>query len=108
MDAVPSPPQEREQNRVAEQIVGIPVPQLMEAFVEVFPQERVQNRTLEHIEDFCVPQITENSLPFVPRDRVQNRTPEQIVDIPVPQIMEVPVEVLLSPSQERVQNRTMK
>ena len=58
MDVMLTTPQEREQNRVAEQFVGIPVPQLMEAVVEVKPQERVQNRTPEQIVDVPVPQIT--------------------------------------------------
>ena len=68
--------------------MDVPVPQLMEAIVDVVPsppQERVQNRTPE---------------------RVQNRTPEQIADVPVPQLMEAIVDVVPSPPQERVQNRT--
>ena len=118
------------QNRFPEQIMDSPVPQLMEAVVEVIPQEHVQNRFLEQIADTPVPQIIEavvEVLPSTPQECVQNRTPEQIVDFPVPQIMEecvqnrtqeqimdsrVPqimeavVEVLPSTPQECVQNHT--
>ena len=44
------------QNRTPEQIVDVPVPQFMEAIVEVAPSP--------------------------PQESVQNRTPEQIVDVP--------------------------
>ena len=56
--------------------------------MEVTPQERVQKRTPEQIVDVPVPQIMEDTLPFVPQERVQNRTLEQIVDVPVPWTME--------------------
>ena len=39
------------ENRFPEHIMDLPVPQLMEAVVEVTPQERVQNRTQEQIAD---------------------------------------------------------
>ena len=48
------------------------------------PQERVPNCTPEQIVDVPVPQIMEESLPALPQERVQNRTLEQIVDVPVP------------------------
>ena len=57
---MPSPPQDRVQNRTPEQIVDFPVPQIV--------QESVQNRTLEQV-------------------RVHSRIQEQIMDLPVPQIM---------------------
>ena len=78
MEVVPSPPQERVQNRTPEQIVDVPVPRTMEAIVEVVqspPQERVQNRTPEQI----VPRTME--------ERVPSRIQEQIMDLPVRQIM---------------------
>ena len=107
--------------RVVEQIVGTPefivdspVPQLLEAVVEVIPKERVQNGFLEQIAEKPVPHILEavvtgaraesfpgadcgytcimeavvEVLPPTPQERVQNRTQEQIADTPVPQIME--------------------
>ena len=60
VEVLPSTPQECVQNRVGEQIVGFPVPQIV--------QESVQNRTLEQV-------------------RVHSRIQEQIMDLPVPQIM---------------------
>ena len=76
--------------------------------VRFTPQERVQNRMLEQTMDSPVPQIMEDSLPVVPHERVQNRTQEQIVGVPVPQIMEAPVDVVVTTPQERVQNRTLE
>ena len=63
VDIVLSTPQERAQNLVGEQIVGVPVPQVMEEGLHLVPQERVLK---------C--------------------TPEQLVDVPVPRIMEAIVE----------------
>ena len=50
------------------------------------PQERVQNRTSEQIVGVPVPQIIEDSLPVVPQERVQNRPRKLFVDVPVPHI----------------------
>ena len=61
------------QNRVPEQIMDSPVPQLMEAVVEVIPQERVQNRTLKQIVGVPVPQLMEAVVEVTPQERVQNR-----------------------------------
>ena len=66
---------------VAEQITDLPVPQIL--------GERVQNRTPEQTMVFPVPQFVE--------ERAQNRTPDLVVDVPVPQIVE-----------ECVQNRTQE
>ena len=111
-------PRERVQNRTLDQIVGIPVPQIMEVSLPALPQERVQNRTLVQIVDIPVPQIskervqnrtleqfvgvpvsqnTEDGLPIIPQESVQNRTPEQTLGFPVPQIV-----------QESVLNRTLE
>ena len=78
-----------------EQIADSPVPQFMEAVVDVLPslpRERVQNRTQEQrvqeqIMDFPVPRILEavvEVVPSTPKERVQ----EQTVDFPVPRITE--------------------
>ena len=96
-------PQVRVQNRTPEQVMDIPVPQIMEDSLPLVLQERVQNCTREQIVDVLVPQITEDSSPGVPQDYVQNCTPEQIVDVPVPQFMEDSSPLV---PQERVQNRT--
>ena len=87
-------------DRFPEQIMDLPVPQLMEAVVEVTPQERVQNRTQEQIADTPVPQINEAVGEVVlttPQECVHNRAPELIVGFPVPQIV-----------QESVQNCTLE
>ena len=115
--------------RLGEQTVDLPVPQVMES-VEMqlecvteqikdllVPQilgERVQNCTPEQTMVFPVPQFVEErvqnrtpdmvldvSVPLIVEECVQNRTPEQIiVDFPVPQIMEI--------VEECVQNRTLE
>ena len=78
--------------RVVEQIVGAPVPQIWEPVVEgvqLAPQERVQNRIPDPIVDILVPQIVEAAVEVVrdtPLERVLHRTPEPVVDVPVPQI----------------------
>ena len=110
VDAIQVVPQEQVfeecvQNRVPEQIVGVPVPQLMEAVVEVLPQERVLNRTPEQIMDSPVHQITEEIVEVLPQERVQHLVFEQIVGSPVHQITEEIVEVV---PQERVQNRILE
>ena len=76
---------ERISERLGEQSVDLPVPQVMESV------EMQLECVTEQITDLLVPQIL--------GERVQNRTPEQIiVDFPVPQIMEI--------NEECVQNRT--
>ena len=66
----------------------------------------MQNRTPEQIVDVPVPQLMEDSLLSVPQERVQERTPVQFMDVPVPQLMEAIVDVVPSPPQELVQDRT--
>ena len=58
-------PQERIQERIAEQVVDIPLPQIMEEMTEVvlfMPRTR-QNRTVEQIVDVSIPQIQEETSP---------------------------------------------
>ena len=109
------------QNRILEQSVGSPVPQLLEAVVEVFPQERVQNRILEQTVGSTVPQITEeiveslqlvcdSPVPQIMEEIVEIRFPGQLVDVSVPQIMEAAVEnrfperIVNSPEPQFVEN----
>ena len=68
------------QNRVAEQVVGVPVPRITEDFLPFVPQERVLKCTPEQLVDVPVPQILEAAVDY--------RFPEQIVNSPVPQFME--------------------
>ena len=128
---MPGVPQERVQNRVAEQIVGVPVPHITEDGLPIVPHERVhnrspeqialfpgrqiveecvQNRTLEQISGSLVPQTMEaviEVLPPTPQESVQNRVGEQIVDS-VPRVMEAVAGVVRATPQERVQNRPRK
>ena len=75
-------------NRVLEQIVGVPAPQIMEHGLPIVPQEREQNRTPEQIVGVLVPQITEEHVLSRMQERVQNRPRKLFVDVPVPHIME--------------------
>jgi len=89
---------ERVQQRTVEQVVDVPVPQVVEEVIEVakvIPQERVQQRTVEQVVDVPVPQIVEEIL-------------EQVVDVPVPQVVEEVVEIAKVIPQERVQQRTVE
>ena len=94
--------------RVVEQIVGAPVPQILEGVdgLQHVPQERVQNSAVEKIGGVPVPQIWEPIMDgphLISRERVQNRTREQIVDVFVPQITEHGLHLV---PQERDPNRT--
>ena len=90
-------PQERVLKCTPEQLVDLPVFQIMEAIVENrFPEQLVdlpvfqimeaivENRFPEPLVDVPVPLITEAI--------VEDRFPEQLVDVPMPQIMEAIVE----------------
>ena len=84
--------------------VMVPVPQIMEAAMEVYdPQECVQNHTPEQIVNVPVPLVLEAVEVYAPQECVQNRTLERLVDVPVPQIVEAALEV--DAPQECVQNR---
>ena len=61
-------PQERISERINEQIVGVPVPEIMEEIVGV--------------------------VKFVPQGRLKQHVVEQIVDVQVRQIMEETIEVM--------------
>ena len=84
---------ERIKGRVADQMVDVRVPPVMEeivAFVEeeeekLAPQERWQQRAVEHAP---VPQILEETLEvkLAPHEQVQQRTAEQIVEVLIPHI----------------------
>ena len=81
VDVVLTTRQERVRNRAPEQIVGFPVPQIV--------QESEQNCTLEQVSVSPVPQIMEAVVEVFPPSpvRVQSRIQEQMMDLPVPQIM---------------------
>ena len=65
--------------------------------VQIIPQERIQQRIVEQIVDVPVPQVVEEILEVIkviPQERVSERIVEQIVDVPVPQVMEEIVKVV--------------
>ena len=75
---------ERINDRIADQMVDIPVPPVMEEIVaavqevtRLVTQERVQRRTAEHLVDVPVNPIWEEAVKvvvrLVPRERVQHR-----------------------------------
>ena len=91
-DGLPAVPQECVQNRTPEQLVDVPVPQIMEAIVDYrFPVQMVNSP---------VPQFMEAT--------VENFVGEQIADSPVPQFMGADVEILHDAPQERTQTRTLE
>ena len=59
--------------------------------MQVFPQERISERILEQIVDAPVPQIQEQVVEIAkitPQERIWEIIIEQIMDVPVPQILE--------------------
>ena len=61
-------PQGRIHERIVEETIDVPVPQVMKEVIEVvkvIPHEPVQNRTVEHIVDVSVPQIQEELLELI-------------------------------------------
>ena len=90
--------QERVQQQIVEQNIGVPVPQILQEGVErakLAPHERVQRRTPEYIVDVPVLHVVEVER-LVPPGRAQ-QIDEQIVEVLVPQISE---------DRRRVQNCT--
>ena len=100
---------ERISERTVEQLVDMPVLQILEEVVEVVkagsavnlvPPERISERIFEQIVDAPVPHAVDELVPqfqeetaevtqLSPPKRMSERT--QIVDVPVPQILEEPV-----------------
>ena len=72
---------------------------------QLVPQDRVQNRVGEQIGGVPVPQIKEDGLQLVPQERTQNRSRKLVVDVPVPHIKEKIMDGARVLPQERVQNR---
>ena len=124
VSAVQPVPPERIRERLVEQISV--VPQTTGKYGHVLrpvPSERIQERLVDvgfikGLDRYNmprpgdvmvpVPQIMEAAAEFLhaSQECVQIRTSEQIVDVAVPRTMEAIVEVVPSPPQERVQNRT--
>ena len=71
--------------KMAEQILDVPVPEMVEQKLpETVSDDRIQQRTAEHIADISVPQDVEELVEVfrVPKDRIQQRLAEQTVDTP--------------------------
>ena len=83
--------EERISVRIAEQIVDVPTPQILEEIVE----ERISARIADQIVDVPTPQILEE----IVEERISARIAERLVDVPTPQILEEIVE-------ERIAERT--
>ena len=67
-------PQERLQNRIVEQVVDVPVPQIQEEIVEVIqlvPPERISDRTSR---------ANREVVRSIPMEHIPERVVEQIVD----------------------------
>ena len=67
-------PQEQMAERIMEQIVDVPVPQIPEQIVDV-PVLQIMDGTVE-------------AAKLIPQERIQQRTLEEIVNVPVLQIQE--------------------
>ena len=75
LDGVQHVPRERVQNLVGEQIVDVPVQQILEQSVEVIkviPEEWMSKRIVQQIVDVPVPQILEEIVALVAGEVVYN------------------------------------
>ena len=114
MVAEPGGPRERGRPRMAERIVDVLIPLIIEeivAIVKAIFQERISERIREQVVDVHVPgaveQVTE-----VPKtsncDRTSQRAVEQIFDVPVPEMVKQLLEVPETVSQDRIKQRTVE
>ena len=99
---------------VAERIVDVLIPLIMEEIVEAIsavPRERIAKRICEQIVDVDGSQVAEQDTE-VPktssRDRTSQRTVEQILSVPVPEMVTQLVEVPNNVSQDRIKQRTVE
>ena len=81
---VPVPQIIEDSLRCQEQIVGVPVPQIIEDSCRLYHRSACY---IVRRSSFVMEAVVE-VVPSTPQERVQNRTPEQIVDVPVPRTME--------------------
>ena len=100
---------ERGRPRLAEHIVDVLVPLIMEEIVEVLKtvfQEQISEKICKQIGDVYVSQVVEQ-VTEVPktssRDRTSQCTAEQILDVPAPEMVKQPVQ-----AQDRIQRRTLE
>ena len=100
--------------RIAERIVDVLVPAIMEEIVKVVKtvlQEQISERIRKQIVDVCVSQVVEQ-VAEVPktssRDRSLQCIAEQILDVPVPEMVKHVVEAPKTVPQDRIQQRTVE
>ena len=114
MVAEPGGPRERGRPRIAERIVDVLVPLIMEEIVEIVKvvcQERIAKRICEQIVDVDGSQVAEQDTEAPKtssRDRTSQRTVEQNLNAPVPEMAKQLVEMPKTVSPGRIQQRTVE
>ena len=98
--------------RIVEEVIGVPVPQVMKQAVKLIPQDKVQNCTMKQkIVAVPAPRIRDETgevIQLTPQDRVSGRVVHRIIDSPVAQIREANVEMAKAIPQERLQQRSLE
>ena len=100
--------------RVAERIVDVLVPPIMEEIAKVVKtalQEQISERIRKQIMDVCMLQVVEQVtevLETSSRDQTLQCTAEQILDVPAPEMVNQLVAVLKTLSQDRIQQRNVE
>ena len=87
----PLMPQERIQERFAEEIIDVPVSRVMKKVIDVVkrvPHGCVQSNTGVDLTDPLMQKETVEVILLTPQDQIPDRTDEQTVNVPVPQILE--------------------
>ena len=103
---------ERTRERIVEEIIGIPIAQVMEKAVEVEklnPQDKVQNYTVEQTVPTMISQIEEKLIEVIQiivQGCISERIVERLVDVLAPHVREHCVEIAKVILQEHVQQHT--
>ena len=87
----PLMPQERIQERFAQEIIDVPVSRVMKKVIDVVkrvPHGCVQSNTGVDLTDPLMQKETVEVILLTPQDQIPDRTDEQTVNVPVPQILE--------------------
>ena len=111
-------PQEQMSERICEQVVEVPVPQVAEKLIgvpKIASQERILQRAVEQIVDVPAPRPFEltaeqteivEMVQIITPEGLQQRTVEQLVEIAVPHVLMDFVEVVWLVPQERLSEHT--
>jgi len=106
--------QERIHHRQVEQIVEVPVPEIVEEIVEVpalIHKARALQRNVDQLVEIAVPEVVEETVEvpkIVTRERIRQRSVEKFTDIPVPQVVEERVEMPVIVPQIRICHRMVE